>query len=91
MITIIPVFCILSNKYHYDKNSFLFWKLFSLDYTCLTESGVSAVFIDGFDCAGGEVEADRFLQFRYVDFLWLHVDLAATLAGRIKLRRTSAV
>ena len=66
-------------------------RFFVLDKLCLFEGGVCAVLVDGLNRAGREGEAYRFFELRDIDLLGLKVEISASLAGRVVLRRTGSV
>ena len=56
-------------------------------FECLMQTKL----VHGFDAAGGDHDADVLFEFRNVDAALLEVGVAASFAGRVKLRGASTV
>ncbi len=52
---------------------------------------MGTAFVDGFDRASGEGKSYSSLEFRYINALFLEIDVFATRPSRIELGSASAV
>ena len=55
------------------------------------EGGVGALFLEGFDRLGGEIENERFIELRHKNLLFLEIGIAPPWPGWIELGGAGAV